>query len=196
VLISALLTAVPSDIAVRAAIRAPAAPSDIALARVYLPYLSGVSHAGFVSTFGVSDLFAGTVREQCRCQAVVEQPWLQDSRTREEVRRRMDEWIAATRAERLVFVDMPAPYELPGLGSLRDRLSSVSESLASQGHFTRMATAGAGEATIEIYERRPGMAVPAQLTRFRVFDVLAAAFLLAFLWSIWPIIAPRRRSDT
>ena len=121
----------PAPLARQVAIRTPDAPSDLSLAAAYLPLIEGAHRVGVATTFGVSDLFAWTAREACRCRVVIDQPWLQLAPNRAEAAAATATWLDHLQADRVLFIDMPAPYPLPNQPHMRDRLSDVGPTLAA-----------------------------------------------------------------
>ena len=168
------------------AIRRPASPSDLALAAAYLPLLDHATTTGVATNFGVSDLFAWTIRAHCRCRAVVEQPWVQNAADQAEAAALAAAWLTATPATRVIQVHAPAPYALPGQVALGDRLRGVEGALAAQTIFVPTGTSVAvGEASVTVW-RRVGQAVEAPRRR-HLFSVLAASMALLVVGLLaWP----------
>lgn len=125
----------PKGVAEAVAIRSPDLPSDLALADGYLPFVAGARGIGFIASFGVSDLFAWTVHARCRCAVPVEQPWLLAASSRAEVEKLTAMWLAGTVADRVILIDAPAPYPLPGDGVRREYLLGAWDALAAQTRF-------------------------------------------------------------
>lgn len=160
----------------KVAIRRSSAPRDTDLAASYLPFVRNSSVIGFATTFGVSDLFAWTIRESCQCHATIEQAPLIGASTSTEARAIMAGWLTTTRAERIVFVDAPAPYPLPGVGRLQDRLAGIDTVIAASGLFDQEASAiKTGPATLQFWRRKPDASVPPSRKRLLFIGSLAFA---------------------
>ena len=171
------LVAGPALLADAVAIRRPAAQSDLGLAEAWR-LAADAGAMGFATTFGVSDLFAWTVHERCQCPEPVEQPFVQMAPSRVAVARIAADWLAATAVRRVVFLDMPAPYPLPGQDGMRDRLLGAADALESQTRFIREGTEPirVGDARIVLWRLAPDAAptAPGPAPR-RIFGILAAA---------------------
>jgi hypothetical protein len=160
-----LTSVLPTALADRVAIRTPSAPSDLALAAAYLPLVSNASHVGVVTTFGVSDLFVWTIREHCRCHVTVDQPWLQRAASPSEAAALTRAWVDETPADRVILVDAPPPYPLPGVADLATRLAGVPAVLRSSARLESMGPpAQVGLATVEVWRAtgEPGARPPAR----------------------------------
>ena len=129
-----------TDVAYAAAIHPRSGPSDLDLAKAYLPHVSSARVIGFMATFPGTAFFAWSVREHCRCPATVVMPWLSSFQTREEYRRITADWLAHTHAERIVSIEAPALYAIPSLGLTSERLSGVIDAIANDPGFERIAT--------------------------------------------------------
>jgi len=176
----------------KVAIRRSWAPRDTVLAAAYLPFVRNEAVVGVVTTFGFSDLFAWTLRESCQCHTDVDQAPLIATSTQAEARQAMANWLATTRAGRIVFIDAPAPYPLPGAGDLKSRLAGMDAMIAASGQFERE-TADIKEppATIQIWRRKSGMPVPPP--RRRLLFIGGMALVLGGI-AIGELLMGRRRS--
>ncbi len=145
-----------TDMAYAASIHPLPGPSDLDLAKAYLPYVHGLQSIGFLTTFPGSDFFSWTVREDCRCRAKVDAPWLTPLQSREQYRQEAADWLAHTPAERIVLIDAPSQYSIPSLGLTYDNLSSQIDAIEHDGRFERAATVPAPTlgATVTIWRRR------------------------------------------
>ena len=143
-----------TDVAYAAAIHPRSGPSDLDLAKTYLPYVTGVQHVGFLTTFPKTSFFSWTVREACRCLADVDMPWQAPLRTREQYRHDAETWLLQTRAERIIAIDMPL-YSIPELGLTQQRLFGQIEAIERDGRFQRIATQPVPSlgATVTIWRR-------------------------------------------
>ena len=197
-LAGAQLVAGPASLADAVAVRRPAAPSDLTLAEAWRP-VADAGGVGFITTFGVSDLFAWTVHERCQCRVRVEQFFVQTAPSRAAVAHLAADWLAATAARRVVFVDMPAPYPLPGQDGARERLLGTADALETQTRFIRDGAnpIEVGDARILLWRLAPDApAVAAGPAPHRIFGVLSTLFamtiVIGLLWSRFA----RRASDT
>ncbi len=180
----------PAPLAQRVAIRTPDAPSDLLLASAYLPLLDGARHIGVVTTFGVSDLFAWTIREACRCRVAVEQPWVQMAATPSEAADLTAAWLNHLQADRVLFLDAPAPYSLPGQARLSERLAGVAVALAEAPHLEPMVgpPLRVGRATVMAWRvgGEPPVGPPRRHHLYVLMSVICAAWAAALL------LLPRR----
>ncbi len=176
----------------KVAIRRSWAPRDTALAAAYLPFVRNDAVVGVVTTFGFSDLFAWTLRESCQCHADIDQAPLIATSTQAEAREAMAGWLATTRAGRIVFIDAPAPYPLPGAGDLKARLAGMDAMIAASGLFEReTADIKVSPATIQIWRRKSGAPVPPPRRRFLFIGSLAV--VLGGI-AVGELLLARRRS--
>jgi hypothetical protein len=126
----------PSPLAYDHAIRARSGPSDLELARPYLPALAGAKRVGFAATFGTSDLFTWTLLERCQCKVEIEHAWVSPVGSREDVRQAMLNQIAASSADHWVVVDAPgSAYSLPVVGFSYDRMAGQVDAMRSQSRY-------------------------------------------------------------
>ena len=175
-----LLAGLPAaPLANRVAIRTPEAPSDLALAQAYLPLLAGTRSVGAVATFGLSDLFAWTIREACRCRAVVDQPWLAPASSPSEVADLTAAWLDRMAGTFVVLVDAPPR---------RDALAGVEPALASDPRLVPSFSAVAGSAKVGVWRATPPPPHP-QAARMRLDAMLSAALAGA---CIATLLFPRR----
>jgi hypothetical protein len=182
-LAGAHVVAGPALLADAVAVRRPNAPSDLALAEAWRP-VANAGGVGFVTTFGVSDLFAWTVHERCQCRVPVEQLFVQMAPSRAKVARIAADWLLGTAAERVVFVDMPAPYRLPGLDGGRERLLGAADALESQTRFIREGTEPirVGDALITVWRLAPDAApVSSGPVPRKIFGILSASIALTIV---------------
>ena len=197
VLAVAQFMAGPARLADAVAVRRPAAPSDLTLAEAWRPAPEAAG-VGFVTTFGVSDLFAWTVHERCQCRVAVEQPWVQAAPSRTAVARLTADWLVGTAARRVVFLDMPPPYPLPGQDGARERLLGTADALETQTRFIRDGAnpIRVGDARIVLWRLAPDASpVATGPTPRRISGVLstliAMTIVIRLLWSRFA----RRASD-
>ena len=114
-------------------------PSDLELAKTYIPHLAGVRAIGFMATFPPSPSFAWTVHVDCRCRTKVDMPWPPPFLTREGYRRIAADWLRQTRGDPVVVVDAPDRYAIPSLGLSYDRLSGFVDAIEADPRFVRIA---------------------------------------------------------
>ena len=144
-----------------AAIHPQPGPSDLGLAKAYLPHLAGARAVGFLATFAREPFFAWTVHEHCRCRTSVDMPWTPPFLAREDYRRLGADWLRQTRSEVVVVVETPGRpdrYAIPSLGLDYDRLSGFVDAIISDPQFARIATepVPALGATVTIWRRQGG----------------------------------------
>jgi hypothetical protein len=113
--------------------------SDLELSGVYLPYLDGIASVGFAASAGRMAFFIWTTHEHCRCRAQVEQPWLDGAASRDEVRRRMVDWVATTASQIVVVIDSGQRDLIAGPGYSPDRMAGLGDAMAGQRRFERQA---------------------------------------------------------
>jgi hypothetical protein len=130
----------PSPKAMAIAIRATSGPSDLDLARPYLPALDGLRRVGVAATFGNSFLFQWMLQERCQCEVVVEQPTIGPSDQRGAVRDALLAELAASRAERWVLLDAPgSAYSAPALGYVYPRTAGLADAMRAQSRLVPVA---------------------------------------------------------
>jgi hypothetical protein len=134
--------------------------SDLELSAAYLPYLDGARSIGFAASAGRQPFFAWTTRQHCRCEADVEQPWLDEARTRDEVRRGMADWVAGTTVQVIVLIDTgrrDLPFR-PDLDYAADRQAGLRDAMAGQRRYVLQATLSVPDypAEISIWRRAAG----------------------------------------
>ena len=184
----------PATLAQLAAIRTPDAPSDLSLAAAYLPLLGGARSIGVATTFGVSDLFAWTVREACRCRVAVDQPWVQMAATRAEAAALTASWLDRLPADRVLLIDGPAPYALPGRPALRETLAGARDALQEQPRLTPLLDTPLRVGRNKIMSWRANAPPPLPPpSRLRLDAMMSAAFAgLVAAILLWP--GSRRRA--
>jgi len=124
--------------AYQVAIHPSGGPSDLDFVRPVLSDLKGLRHIGYATTFGGTDLFRWTLREQCRCRFEVDDPWMSSLPGREAVRDAMAERVAGSHAAAFLIVDAPAsPYELPTVGLTYDRMVGIVDAMAAQDRYIK-----------------------------------------------------------
>ncbi|MFO1061556.1 MAG: hypothetical protein U1E53_31875 [Dongiaceae bacterium] len=187
--IAAALAEPPSPIAA-AAIRTPAAPSDLGLAEALRALLPGEAATGLAGP-GRSDLYPWALALGCRCRIPVDQPDLTAAGSPQAARAMVAAWLAASPADRIVAVDPPAAHALPGAVGWEDRRRAVAEALAAQDLFRPAAAAVAPDGTrLQLYLRRPDAPRPPAPRRLHLLDGLA---LLLGLAVIALLLLPARR---
>ncbi|EJW09601.1 hypothetical protein A33M_1138 [Rhodovulum sp. PH10] len=162
----------PETVAAAGAVagRDETAPSEFLLVRSAIPLVADARTVGFATTFGPAGFFTWMLRAHCACAVRVDGPWLAPRATREDDRRAMAAYLAATSAERLVVVD--APDGAAGFPPSPDRAFphaatvGILDALAAQQKFAEMARFAVPEhgATLTVWARR------ADETRRRVGD--------------------------
>jgi hypothetical protein len=107
-------------------------PSDLDLFRPALPELDGLRSIAYATTFGESSLLTWMMRERCRCQMVVEKPWI-DLISRDSVRALMANRLAFSQAPVFVIAATPSGryQNAAGIGIL--------DALANQDRYSRVA---------------------------------------------------------
>ncbi|HET9686797.1 MAG TPA: glycosyltransferase family 39 protein [Pseudolabrys sp.] len=145
-----------TSMAYRAAIHPQSGPSDLELAKAYLPHLAGAPAIGFMATFSPSPFFAWTVHVDCRCRTRVDMPKPPPFLAREDYRRVAADWLKQTRADRIVIVNAPGLYAIPALGLTYDRLSGFVAAIESDPRFARVAVepVSALGANVTIWQRQ------------------------------------------
>jgi hypothetical protein len=145
-----------SDVAYAAAARPhPGEPSDLDLARAYLPYIHGAEKVGFLTTLPVSNFYGWTIQENCQCAGRTYTPELEPLRSREQYRADTAEWLLHTPVERVVVIDT-ASYQPQDFGKTYDTLSGQIDAIKHDPKFERIATVPVPtwDATITIWRRR------------------------------------------
>ncbi len=145
-----------TDMAYAAAIHPRPGPSDLDLAKAYLPYVRGVRHIGFLTTFPRTYFMTWTVHADCRCRAQVDMPWLEPLQSREQYRQAAADWLRHTEAERIVVIDAASLFSISSLGLTYEPLSGQIEAIKNDGRFELMATQTVPTlgATVSIWRRR------------------------------------------
>ena len=140
--------------AARAAIRPVEGPSDLELARAFLPQIPGTEPVAFITSFGRTSFPYWVVQTDCRCPRKVEAPF--NGRTRDEMRAKTLEWLSSTRASRVVVIDAEEHYQIPRIGITRDILGVALEMMEEQSKFTKVNSIAvpAFDADVTIWERR------------------------------------------
>ena len=142
-------------LAMDVAIRRTLAPRDLDLAAAYLPLVQGASAIGFVASFGKSDLFAWTIQEQCGCRVRIDQPETAFAASRGQLVAMITEWLDTDPAERVVFIDAPAPYDIPAITLGTEYAAGVRDAMHNPPGFVLEASALAPSypARIEVWRR-------------------------------------------
>ena len=122
-----------SATAYMAAIQRRDGPSDLELAAAYLPFTDGSEPVAFLSSLNRNDFVRWTVRERCRCRAVVEQLWIDQAKSRDQARRLVADWIATTSVRRIVVIDAPDTY--PNAVMASERMAGIRDAMQSQVRF-------------------------------------------------------------
>ncbi len=113
-------------------------PTDLGLVRPYLSELDGVKEAGFATTFGMSKLFAWMAHEHCRCNLTIDDPYIDNARSRQEVRDLMLDRIEHSRASVFVIIDAPnGRYQLPVLGWVYPKMAGILDAMEIQTRYRR-----------------------------------------------------------
>ncbi|WP_420132564.1 glycosyltransferase family 39 protein [Rhodopseudomonas sp.] len=124
-----------------AAIHPTEGPTDLDLVRPYLPEFDRAREVAVFTTFGTSKLFAWVIRERCRCNRLVDDPFIDSQPTREDVRKLMAERIAQSTADVVVIIDAPdSRYSLPWAGWEYPRMVGIVDAMAEQTRYKRTAT--------------------------------------------------------
>jgi hypothetical protein len=172
------------------AIRRASAPLDLDMVGGYLPFVRDSRAVGFATTFGISDLLLWTLRESCQCHATVDQAPLLNTRTVAEARQIMTEWLSTTQAEIIVFLDAPAPYPLPGVGEIRNRLAGLVAEIEASPRLTRVAgPIHVDQTTIGVWRRNDAAAAPFRPPK-RLFLLGGFSALLGAI-AIWTLLRHR-----
>lgn len=129
------------ETAYAAAIHPNEGPSDLALVSPYLTELDGAREVAVFTTFGTSKLFAWVMRERCRCNRLVDDPFIDHQPTREDVRQLTRERIAQSTADVVVVIDAPdSVYSSSLLGWDYARMAGIVDAMAGQTRYKRTAT--------------------------------------------------------
>jgi len=145
-----------TDMAYTVAIHPYAGPSDLELARVYLPHLTETHSVGVIA-LPESVFYSWTIHEHCRCRTVVKMPKLPDSETHDVYRRLITDWLADFQAERLISIDRQNLRPTPYLGQAYDSSTAALEAIENNPAFEKIATepVPAIGITVAIWQRRP-----------------------------------------
>jgi hypothetical protein len=159
-----------TDIAYAAAIVPRSGPRDLELAKAYLPHLRGVHSVGLIATFYRTNFFAWTIQEDCKCKVAVEMPWIMPMQTREDNQRAIADWLAETRAERVVVIDAPGLHPLAQAGLAYEPLAMPVAAIEHRGRFAKIATetVPALGATVTIWQPRLGNAATDAVERLQL----------------------------
>ena len=146
-----------TDMAYAAAIHPRPGPSDLGLAKAYLPYVRGKQNVGFLTTFPRTEFIAWTVHEDCRCRTNVDRPWVPAFQSHNQYRQIAADWLMHTQTERIVLIDAPSLFSIPSLGLTYSHLSGQIAALEHDSKFERLATEPLPTlgATVTIWQRRP-----------------------------------------
>jgi hypothetical protein len=113
-------------------------PTDLNLVRPYLADLDGAREVTVFTTFGASKLFAWVIREHCRCNRIVPDPFIAGLATREDVRRVAADRIAQSAADIIVTIDAPTGrYELPAVGWTYQNMAGILDAMNEQTRYAR-----------------------------------------------------------
>jgi hypothetical protein len=149
----------PTDVVARRA--TDNLPSELDLAAAYLPAIGDARHVGFVLSFGPHHFATWTVRERCRCRAVVEWP-LAPVASLETIRQTVEDWIKRTPAQRIVVIDTYDQHERVDVGLTRFHAIGMFEAMANQRRFERIETIWIPSypAEVSIWSRATGEPAP------------------------------------
>ena len=114
--------------------------SDLDLAATYLPAIAGLRHVGFVLSFAHNPFIPWSVRQQCRCRAVIDMPNPKLPATREQVRQAVVDWASVTPAQRVVVIDTLGRNNQPNRGWDEEQARGMMDGMAAQGRFERIQT--------------------------------------------------------
>jgi hypothetical protein len=144
-----------SPMAAKAAIRPVEGPSDLELARAFLPQIPGTEPLAFITSFGRTSFPYWVVQTDCRCPRRVEAPF--NGQTRDEMRAKTLEWLSSSEASRVVVIDAGEHYQIPHLGITRDIMGVAIDMMEEQSKFTKVNSIAvpAFDAVVTIWERRP-----------------------------------------
>jgi hypothetical protein len=140
-----------------AAIHPQHGPSDLELAKAYLPHLADARAVGFIATFPSTPFFAWTVHVDCRCRTKkLDRPWAPPLLARDDYRRIAADWLKQTGSDTVVVIDAPHLYAIPLLGLTYDRLSGFVDAIKSDPQFAQVAIepVAALGATVTIWRRQ------------------------------------------
>ena len=171
-----------SPMAEQAAIRRSGVASDLRLLDAYRGFVASGEPVGFVSTLGKNDFFAWSVREACRCSAVVDQPFTFADPSREAVAATTAAWIATTPVRRLVAVKAERRSDNVAIGLIGQQQYGQLDALAAQGRFRRLSTVSVADYPAELSFWEDPAAAPAAPRRRHligaVMSIIAAAVLI------------------
>ncbi|MBI5132468.1 MAG: glycosyltransferase family 39 protein [Rhodopseudomonas palustris] len=116
-------------------------PTDLNLIRPYLAELDGAREVTVFTTFGNSKLFAWVIREHCRCHRIVDDPFIDNLATRDDVRQLMAQRVAQSTADVIVTIDSPSTrHELPSVGWVYPKMAGILDAMNEQTRYARGAS--------------------------------------------------------
>lgn len=113
-------------------------PSDVELVRPYLAELDGARKVGILTTFGISKLFAWVIREHCRCNKIILDPFIAGVASRQEARDMAAERIARWDADVIVTIDARGDrHEAASLGWIHSLMAGQLDAMENQTRYKR-----------------------------------------------------------
>jgi hypothetical protein len=133
----------------------PGEPSDLDLAKAYLPYVRGEKKVGFLATLTENNFYPWTLQLNCRCEARVYAPELErlQLESRAQYRSATAAWLMQTALDVIVVIDATSG-EIPAPGY--DSLSGQLDAIRQDSRFQPVATVPVPTmgATVSIFRRR------------------------------------------
>jgi len=95
---------------------------------------------GFVLSFAHNPFVPWSVRQQCRCRALIDMPNPKLPATREQVRQAVVDWSSVTPAQRVIVIDTLGRNNQPNRGWDAEQARGMMDGMAAQGRFERIQT--------------------------------------------------------
>jgi len=114
--------------------------SDLDLAAAYLPAIAGLKRVGFVLSFADNPFIPWSVRQQCRCRAIIDMPDPKLPATRQQVRQTVTDWAKVTPAQRIVVIDTLGRNNQRDRGWDEEQARGMMDGMDGQDRFERIAT--------------------------------------------------------
>jgi hypothetical protein len=134
----------------------PGEPSDLDLAKAYLPYVRDAKKVGFLTTLPETNFYEWTLRENCRCVVRAYAPELEPFQSREQYRSATVAWLMHTPLDLIVVIDAPS-YEEADVGKTYETLLGQIDAIKRDSRFQSVATVPVPSlgSTITIFRPRP-----------------------------------------
>jgi hypothetical protein len=133
----------------------PGEPSDLELAKAYLPYVRDAKKVGFLTTLSETNFYEWTLRENCRCVVRAYVPELEPFQSREQYRGATVAWLVHTPLDLIVVIDAPS-YVVTEVGKTYETLLGQIDAIKRDSRFQSVATVPVPTlgATITIFRPR------------------------------------------